>query len=162
MDKLDEVLSLDWSDKEREHMLLLKSFINENTLFFDYDLDEDTRSTLMDSFEIYMYRWSEYAKTDLNWNMQQLYAIVATGHKLKNKAGELLISYNAPILIKTRSESGGPNYCACSSANDWCDPTGEMRNYCSTKVKCEHKPNSCGWFFQFTCDGGCRGIGTGD
>lgn len=62
--------------------------------------------------------------------------------------------------VKSRSESGSGNDCACSSISDYCDIFGEARTFCNTTIKnYDHVVDGCGIFLQYSCDGVCVGYG---
>lgn len=59
--KLNNVLKLEWNEKEEEHLNNLLIFIENNKILFDNKKNDD----INDEFELFMYKWKEYAK--MNW-----------------------------------------------------------------------------------------------
>ena len=146
IDKLEEVLELDWNTEERNHIQLLLNYVQKTDIF---------HNGVSDEFEISTYRWLEYAKETLGWDSSTMYGICATGDKMLDKEGSLesLKSKNSHLL-----RSGSENWCACSQTSDWCDPLHEIPGWvvsCNSD-SCDKTVKGCGTFFQFSCDGICK------
>ena len=142
--KLEEVLKLDWTEKERQfiqtilEMTKVKSFISRN--------DRDTED--IDTEELEIYKWTEYVKEELGWDKNLLYALIATPEVMNaNKTVKSGISnLRNPSSLKSRSESSN---CECSSSDDWCFG---MCYWTSACIRVEN----CGWWWGSWCDGKCR------
>lgn len=82
IDKVDETLNLDWQPKEREHILLLRKWIEDNRQLFDKDNE--------DKLDAFCRNWVETAVSQLGWSKQIPYAIIVCGNKLQNTKGDIV------------------------------------------------------------------------
>lgn len=148
IDKLNEVLLLDWNDEEMNHINMLIDYINENNYIFDNSFNENSEK--WDSFELAIYKWVIYAEDVLKWDKKLVANIIASGDKLINKKGELAIPIksNSPMVLN-RSEID----CKCSTQSDWCFT---MNTTCGTTFRDCKPVDGCGTFFQYVCDGLCH------
>lgn len=167
--KLNNVLKLEWNEKEEEHLNNLLIFIENNKMLFDNKKNDD----INDEFELFMYKWKEYAKNELGWDQMSLYSIYCTlitpTKKLENDTVRLfveedLLSSNIPQtrsrteLIKKHDTS---EVCYCSTSSDYCgnnnssSTAGSYTYYCSSGCRSTGEPKGCGILWQYECDGGC-------
>lgn len=148
--KLEEVLSLDWNEAEKEHIVSAYNFIKINPHFLDgYNILSDEEKN---KFDLFFYEWIEKGKTELHWGMELMYGIVASGNRLIDKQGTLLITVNqtgSRATVLSTSESK----CNCSKSSDWCTPSNV---YCENAV-CQIV-GGCGTFWVSDCNGRCGGI----
>lgn len=149
-DKIAEVLELDWNPEEKKHIKLLADYLNQHSDMFDKaNFDED-------SFEIFMYSWSEKAKEEFQWDGQILYAIVASGEKMIDIKGTLEIKDSKPLTRATKND------CGCSKSSDYCSfrnsPPGSypIVVFSCGSDNCD-TVGGCGTLLQYTCDGNCFG-----
>ena len=149
-ERCTEMLSLEWSDEEKEHITLLLNFINEHTNFLNgYSSMSDEEKNV---FDLFFYQWRDKARTDFNWSDNLLRAVLASGNKLLDTKGTLLINQgNNRTSLLSDSESD----CNCSQSSDWCTPPGWD---CEDVSWCEEDTWGCGTILAYDCDGRCGGI----
>lgn len=85
-EKISEVLELNWSTEEQDHIKSLHAFITENKHIFDTGMTEND--------DIFMYKWTEKAKQKLNWDDNLIYGILATPNQLLDKSGTVKLNEN--------------------------------------------------------------------
>ncbi len=169
MGKLNNVLKMDWSNEEAEHIESLISFVGEKeSLFANSESQQE-----QDEFELFMYRWMEEAEENLNWDKATIHAICGDPNEVvmvKTRSGgmqlmtpkfsDYMTAKQSPTVVKTRSESWEGDDCACSSVSDFCDIFGEIPDWvvsCNqNRYKCKITDKGCGLFWQFSCDGICK------
>lgn len=148
--KLEEVLSLDWNEAEKEHIVSAYNFIKINPHFLDgYNILSDEEKN---KFDLFFYEWIEKGKTDLHWSMELMYGIVASGNRLIDKQGTLFATVNqtgSRAIVLSTSESK----CNCSVSSDWCTPSNVDCEYADCEIV-----GGCGTFWVSDCDGRCGGI----
>lgn len=159
-EKLMEVLTLNWNQSEKNHILELLNFVNNHTEYFSSNELSDTDYEIIDSF---IYLWNEKAVEELHWNSKIIYAISVCGEKMLDKEGNLE-TINNVSEFSTQNET--PD-CICSKKSDWCDmytqgikqPTIPTPITPGIKADCGNiKCNSgghCGTLLLYTCDGSC-------
>lgn len=165
--KLADVIRLDWDQASFKHLESLISYIEKKTPLFDNMSQENE----MDEFELFMYKWMEYAKTELLWDKETIYSICGdpnqvTVVKTRSNSATLKIriaksAVNRPKLRDAQSESEGLyGDCACSQESDWCDIVGEIPSMVvscnSNNYKCNVRKKACGTFWMFDCNGICK------
>lgn len=169
MDKLYDILQMEWSQEESNHIESLISFIGKNQSLFDNSETQQDR----DQFELFMYRWIEKSEEKLCWERETIHSICGDPNKAirvttRGQRGILTIpkvlefmTERQASMIKTRSESGEesawPN-CSCSQTSDWCDIFGEIPviSCNSNNYNCKIVKNDCGLFWKYDCDGICK------
>ncbi len=145
-DKLTEVMTLDWSEAERNHIKLAYDFVVEHPDLFGDESLTDEQANILDLFS---YRWIEEAQTKFGWDKGTIGSIIASGEevvKTKNKtrfAGEL-----------HNDVTYGSKSCNCSLQSDWCDIPLQNGSECED-VNCEQSFKGCGTFLQYDCTGKC-------
>lgn len=153
IEKLTDVLSLDWNEAEKEHIASVIDFVNQHPNYLDgYDyLADDDKNTV----DLFFYEWEEKAKGEFNWSKELIYGIIVSGNTLLDKTGTLLTTINqtgsrATVLSTTEST------CNCNLSDDWCG-TSTCDN-----VTCEEKGGGvfiyCGILGMRKCNGRCGGI----
>ena len=154
--KIWEVINgFNWTEKEKDHLNLLLDYVHMTDVF--------DRKEVPEEFELFVYKWNEYAITELGWTRKLIYGIIADGNRLLDKDGNTEGIPEDGIgqkRIKTGSEDDGLSDCSCSQMSDWCDIFGEIPpsvvSCNSNNYKCKTMNNGCGTFWQFPCDGICK------
>lgn len=77
---LKEVMTLDWNPDEMLHLKRMYDFIADWPELFNGRIDTMTDEDA-DTFEIFIYKWQEYAKENLNWSDATIYATIASPEK---------------------------------------------------------------------------------
>lgn len=102
VEKLHEVLSLNWNAKETMHIKKLLQYIENNPDCYDF---EKQKTEEEERLELFAYKWQEEAINDLKWDMKLIRGIAATGNRLTDKEGNVELNVND--TVKTRSEDHG-------------------------------------------------------
>ena len=142
-EKLNEVLKLGWTEKERNHLTNLTDFVNQNERFFD--IDNKATDTEMENIYVFLFKWERYAMKELGWNKKIIGSIVATGNKVINTEGGVERSNETEKIVKSSGEN-----CNCNQTYDFCSSSEICRN----KI-CDTQPY-CGWFLMSECNGLCE------
>ena len=152
LDKLGEVINLNWTSKEKEHIIVLYNWVKNNPNFFADDLNQDSKEFL--EAEKFEYEWREKGESELGWSKQIIAAITMSGNRVLNTQGELEVvkkTANGLVRLKTTGlEPGAGQKCECNRIDDWCgrDSDCSKNDYCNVY-------RGCGWFLQAFCDGMC-------
>ncbi len=145
-EKLAETLLLDWNELEKEHIHKMLEFVENPDNFIYFSTRESKSEEEIERFEIFMYKWTEYAYDVLKWNKLQIGAIVASGNRLVDTKGKVLV--NNVKRVKSVSESK----CNCN--------TSIIGDFCSGSTTCETtnciEQNYCGLLLLQKCNGECR------
>ena len=80
--KILEVLNLDWTEKEREHIQKLLEIMVTNPIMFSYDPDDSDSEAFMKGFQL-IEEWLVYAKEELEWDDELLHAIGETQAEMR-------------------------------------------------------------------------------
>lgn len=155
IDKLNEVLSLDWNDKEGKHIEEMLSFVAGNERIFSETHSDMDFEDIVDKF---IYLWIEEGKEQLGWSDKIVYAIIATGNIMEDKHGNIS-NINYRQNIETRADAD----CGCSTESDWCNfgmLQDEFFPYpivkeCETG-NCKTVGASCGTLYRYDCNGKCK------
>ena len=155
MEKLDEVMLLNWNDEEKQHIELLQSFLDKYEGMFSKGFTEQQQNNLL----IEIYRWAEYAKNTLGWNDKIINAMAGNPNRMLTKTGILegKIAKNTK-LIKTRSEADFGD-CECNS--DHSEDESMVIYDCGSKdacfgtSHCKRTSFGCGLFWGSPCNGSC-------
>ena len=153
IEKLENVLKLDWTEQESMHIKSLIGLIKANPFIFSETRDEKS----FEKIEIELYRWKEYAYEDLKWDTKLLYGIIGTPQEMdENK--EIILKLPSSPSIKTRGESD----CDCNGSFIWemessagWFPCNFFNHQCDTGSGCEETTWGCGDFWQYKCNGTC-------
>ena len=153
IEKLENVLKLDWNEKESQFIKSLLEFVKTNSFIFSNERDQKT----FEKIEIELYRLSAFAFEELKWDFQLFYGIIGTPHKLNNNKEIELFLKTSPT-IKTRAEKD----CDCNASFIW-DPGSSagwfacsiLFNKCKTDSGCKPTTWGCGEFWGYGCNGTC-------
>lgn len=160
LDKYKDALKLNWTNKEREHIISLIQYIQNNRIYFENPKKYE------DEISIFAYKWRQYAENVLMWDNNTIYNMVYDpGSLTKDSQNKLIIvkenniSEKTDITIftkklKTREENTPPPptiKCSCNEKANDCGTTGLMT---CRKWNCI-AVYGCGFLFQAVCDGGC-------
>ncbi|MGM9568920.1 MAG: bacteriocin fulvocin C-related protein [Phascolarctobacterium sp.] len=149
-EKLTEALTLGWSNIEKEHIQSLITFINEHQKYLNgYDSISDEDKNI---FDIFIYQWIDFAKTNLGWSNKLIFAMLASGDSLLDTNGTLAINR---MNNKSTFSNETNSTCNCSLKSDWCTPNGWD---CQIDKTCEDTTLGCGTLFMYDCTGRCGGL----
>ena len=93
IERIEEIMLLDWNEDEINHLTDLLQFVKNHVSVFEND--SDTKEA-----DIYSYKWIDYARNNLNWTDYTIYAVTMSGYKMIDKSGTLMTQNN---LKRTRS-----------------------------------------------------------
>jgi hypothetical protein len=141
-EKMKEVQIFDWNEQEISHLNLLLEAIEQNFVWFD--INNRTESDI-EQLDIFAYKWIEYAEEELGWNKNLIGSIIASGNKLLDKNGTIMIKTTSTIRLKSSSEPA----CTCSTESDWCSLNAYCKNDGCTET------HYCGTLLLYDCDGRC-------
>lgn len=144
IEKIDEVLNLDWNNDEREHIEKLRSAVRQNSHWFSDEWSESED----DTFDLFEYQWVEYAREILQWTDKQIGAIAYTGNEMLSKDGLIKKNEMKNIKLKSSGES-----CDCVIGAFWSNCDSSMSNSVCKSTTCEIR--QCGFLNNRTCDGLC-------
>ena len=147
--KLQEALRLDWSEKESAHIQTLLHFA-ENSGVFNRELRRDD--------EIFFYRWMENAREELSWSDKTIVSILVSFYPVADKNGGVKVPGNDVNTLRTRVELPDweyyqPSNCICST-NTLVNDCVLMRGT-SCRVSFCNRVYLCGAFARSPCNGFC-------
>lgn len=141
--KFDDVLALEWSQDEREHILLARNFVMNHQDFFMGRPLADEQQNIVDLF---CYEWSEVAMEKFGWGKDTVVAIIAS----LDDMGDDKTLTRSGFIDEPFNPGAGGNNCNCNVKYDFCG----MSEICG-RADCNSTPY-CGWFLLSECNGMCR------
>lgn len=143
-EKISEVLYLNWNMQEQEHIKQIDVFIDENKDIFTKGMS--------DAGSIFIYKWIEHAREELNWDDKQIYGVIMEGNKLLDTSGNLEITQRGETMrLRTNSERS----CDCHKGNVAFTTCGSLMGVWCEDVSCDQSVRGCGAFWTEACDGLC-------
>ena len=146
--KIEQVLSLGWSENETNHIKELQNFIDQNPVYLQGKRLTEQQANQLDLFA---YKWMTKAENDFGWDKKLIYAIIASANNLIDKDGNIEIHTHQKRVLRS-GESGSTSDCNCNQTYDFC-----LTNHCEDS-KCEEASIGCGWILAYACNGLCGGI----
>ncbi|GHT77089.1 hypothetical protein AGMMS50262_17220 [Bacteroidia bacterium] len=145
LQKLQEVLSLDWNELEKSHIEALSQKVIDNPNWFSKERTKEES----EEYDLFQYKWIEYAQEELGWTLNQVGSIALTGNKVVDKQGGIQMNTTG---IRLKSGSEKPS-CGCNQMDSWCGVT----KYCSND-DCDGSSWGCGLLGLAPCNGLCKNI----
>lgn len=160
-DRLNDILKLNWTTEEQNHIVELLDIIRNNGYrWFEGKINsktEEEKEFIQNDFEIKTYKWKEYAIEKLGWSQEVLFSVIAMPSRVLDTKGSLAIE-TRPFFnnstVKTRSESK-PD-CECSLDSDWCSGRRTCQEDECTRLPVGFLPDACGTLLYYDCDGMCK------
>jgi len=155
--KINETLSFGWSKLERQHILKLQQFINDNPAILNPGWEKD--QDLHDTYDVFQYKWLEYAKEVLSWDDKLIYAVAFSPEEMKSKEGDLgIILFSDPNedTAPDDGEGGDLPRCWCHTNFEYCkmgDPAMWFA-YCK-EGECKGTSLGCQLLLLGSCNGTC-------
>lgn len=84
--KCEQILTLDWSEKEREHIYTFRKFIDSHHEYFHGSKLSKSQNRKLEAFAS---AWSEKAEQELGWSKKLIYSIIASPNNLLDKQGNI-------------------------------------------------------------------------
>lgn len=154
INRYHDILKLDWSDSEKEHIKKLLDYIQCHPYIFDgLELTPDQE----DDMDLFLYRWKEQAVESFNWSDQVLYALLATGNKMIDKEGRLDINVAHRSTIIGGESGDRKDSCSCNIDDDWCGGQDNVSECVSDG--CHASFILCGSWLAKSCNGNCYPYG---
>ena len=150
--KMEEVLKLDWTVQEVQHIKYILEFIKVNPVIFANKSDFD--DVAVDELDIVLYKWEEYAEEVLGWSGELLHNLVYTAQAL-NKNREIDSSFCVSARLKRGNEQTPITltYCSCNAVRD-CkgnNPKTQCRDPWDLQTSCTPSDAGCGLFNNKSC-----------
>lgn len=140
-DKIQQVLQLDWTNEERQHITKLYIYLENNPNMYNPEILKDSIENEL--FRDFYSKWEVEALYDLRLTEEQVYGIIYTGNRLLNINGD----YEMRKSMRLRSSgesggSGGSDECNCNRNETGCSGT------CARP-----KDQTCGFMGKEECNG---------
>lgn len=143
-ERMKEILTLEWNEKEKDHLIMLHHAILNNNKWFD---TENRTESINEEMLLFAFKWIDYAKEELKLNEKLIFSIVGSGNKMIDKSGEI---YVVNKNMNPRLKNGSERSCNCNQTYDFCSG---VEPDCLDK-DCDTKP-FCGWLLLSQCNGLC-------
>lgn len=143
-EKITELLQMDFTEKERLHIQQLSDVLETKSYWFsDFRGQSNTRSQeIQNEIDIYVYRWTTYAKEELYWDDEFLYKIAGNPNP-PSVIDEIAANNMMPETLAAIEE------CRCQTSWEACKP------FDCVKGNCEVVGKGCGWLLLQECNGRC-------
>lgn len=144
-----ELMSMDWTNEEKEHIDKMYNYLYSNVNIFEHYTNSDAEilaTDLMNKFE----DWYNDSKNKLGWDLATIYAIVGTGDRVTD---EFLRDLRGAITVTDRYNGGG-YLCDCNSSAlcvFW-----RMGYKCNKRANCNVSKSGCAPFWLYECNGSCE------
>jgi len=146
VDKLEQVKKLEWTEKEFTHICLLAE-----TMKLEW-FDDNFKKNNLDKIDNFLNQWVNDGMDYFGWTKDELGRMVACLKDVEMEDQYVVLkqlpSTEKPV-VKPQSR------CTCSRTSDWCS-WGERCN----DPDCQTRPDGCGTFWMYQCDGLCTAAGT--
>lgn len=153
IEKRDELIQLEWTDLESEHINLLYSKIEEIPDLFEEDYFSDEASAL--SWNNFLVQWNTYGRDILHWDVAMLYAISSSGEEVTPEyLDKLRSAIGDNVLKSTYGSNGSSGNCNCSTGF-WCQFLSAGYWDC-VDTSCGGSSSGCGTFLLQSCTGTCE------
>ena len=139
LEKMKEVKSLGWTEKELQHIGKVEDFISNHQNFFSGERLTDEQS---DIYDLFFYTWQLYAINELGWSNRVCISIAGNGQSITDTLGTAL------------KKPYPPRNCNCNVDHDFC----EYPVFPCIKGHCESSNIGCSWIWLGECNGLCSGI----
>jgi hypothetical protein len=153
VDKINQVLKLNWENDERKHIEELLNSINEKwfseKLLSDKELISQRKGVLKN--------WVSLGLKELGWSKALIHSIAIRLDVKKSDDNYLIETYISDYKKTSNLKEAGGG-CKCSSGDDWCDLGGGNDNGSCTEdlYDCNHSSWGCGLLWLSECDGLCE------
>ena len=139
-EKLEELKSLDWTQEELAHIMLVGKFIDEHNEFF---LGKKLTDEQSDNLYRFCYTWIQEGIEKFGWTKATAVSIIGTGNAVTDKGG----GYTPDPGSDEECECHANNiaYTLCIAGREQCD-----------KADCISTSTGCGFFWSEECNGLCN------
>ena len=143
-EKLEELKSIDWSQEELAHIMLVGKFIDEHNEFFLGKKLTDEQSDILYRF---CYTWIQEGIEKYGWTKATAISIIGTGNTVTDKDGG--------YTPDPGPNPGSDQECECHADNIVFTICTAGREQCD-KADCISTSVGCGFFFSEECNGLCN------
>ena len=155
--KINQVLFLEWNERERVHIEKLRVFIDENAMLFGRDVYVEYQ----DIIELEAYKWGDFALNELGWTPELIYAIAGNPNDIiqleQGKVGNVYLHSETIDGVVTKNVTPKTT-CDChwtESNMFMCSNSGE--NCIDREISgCEMTSFGCGLLWLAPCHGLCK------
>ena len=157
IEKFKRALPFFANEDEKSHLKSLLFAIEDNLQWFEDNNNDSQRN----SFDLFFYKWNDYAKNTLNWNSNTLYALIGTPENISHAAlnDYTVNSLQNVRLSKTRSEDGYGNVCDCGDNSQYyftCPGVDGFTCEIEYNNPCRQTQHGCGSLWRDACWGKCK------
>ena len=153
-EKIEKVMNCySWTEEELNHLIALRDAVVNHEYWFmgKKRMSEQEQ----EDFEVFEYRWTEYAKSVRLWSEKLVGSIVYTGEEIEVVDKEPIVKSVTAISKKRVRSSGESKYGDCN-----CRESGEPFNClpfsCLTGLNvCDRTDGGCGFLKGVDCNGYC-------
>lgn len=140
-DKIQQVLQLDWTNEERQHITKLYIYLENNSNMYEPEVLQDPE--MAKQRESFFAQWGVDALYDLRWTDEQIIGIVHTGNRLLNTNGDYEVRHNLRLRSSNEGGGGGSDKCNCNKSVVGAACYGT----------CVKTAQGCGYMWADECDG---------
>jgi len=143
VDKLEQVKSLEWTQKEFAHICLLAESMKLEWF------EDNFRKKNFDKIDNFLNKWANDGVSYFGWTKDELGRMVACLLDVEIK-DEIVV-----LRVIPPTESGRKQPCHCASNSDWCGSGEKCNNF-----DCMGTGSSwgCGTLLLYTCDARCKDL----
>lgn len=143
--KMDDVLRMQWTEQELEHLMTLKSYLNLDIFSSDAEFQKALPA---------INKWRETAASSLGWSNATIASLIASLETpVRNVSG--VLSSQVINVVDADPPAPKPD-CKCNKDDDYCNglagPNGPLR--CGT-ASCKESTSGCGTLWLSACNGTC-------
>ncbi len=146
-EKINNVLTLDWTKEEFKHINKVYEFICDNPIYFS---EEELTDEQLNKFDLFFYEWIEDAQSVYKWDVKTIASIIASGDDMIDKTSTYSLDFETGGDVGAVS---GPN-CDCNMTYNFCS-VGLQYYSCEDK-DCIGTGTGCGILWTNSCNGMCE------
>lgn len=148
IDKIDEVMELNWSEQEQMHILTLRASLKEEWFSNEFITD----STKVKQLRLFLKGWCVEGIEKFGWSKTLIGNMIARTERLTDSQGTLETNELGSVNISPKSIAPPPS-CNCSRSDDWCPQVGGYGS-CGA-ASCTESSWGCGTLWTAACTGIC-------
>ena len=138
VDKLEQVKSLEWTDKEFAHICLLTESMQLEWF------EDNFRKNNFEKINNFLNKWVNDGYVYFGWTKDEIGRMVACLYDIDMEDESVVLKTGPSIGI------GISPICTCSKTSDWCSWGEKCKN-----IGCDTRSWGCGTLLIFECDGRC-------
>lgn len=152
-EKIEKVMDCyEWTEEEQRHFMNLYNAIAEHS---DWFIEKDKmKEAELEEFEIFVYKWTEYAREVLQWSDKLIAYIVCSGEDIE-VINRMPVIKSVTVIstkrLRSKSESKFGD-CNCTYKGWILCPGGSCME---EPGLCDETKSGCGYFLTSPCNGYC-------